>query len=206
MNERGILVVLSGPSGSGKGTVLDEVFARSDSFAYSVSATTRAPRPGEKDGVDYHFITHEKFRELIANDLVLEYTEYCGNYYGTLREEVEKKLAAGKNVILEIEVEGAMNVRRAFADAVLVQLLPPDYATLVKRLRDRRTNTEEDIKNRMKRACEELEFFDRYDYIIENKDGAVIESAKQFLSIIESERLRTARNADFKENFFKTKK
>ena len=205
MSDRGILIVLSGPSGSGKGTVLDEVFKLSDSFAYSVSATTRAPRPGEVDGEDYHFITHEKFRELIANDLVLEYTEYCGNYYGTLREEVEKKLAAGKNVILEIEVEGAMNVRRAFADAVLVQLLPPDYATLEKRLRDRGTNTEEDIQNRLKRACEELEFFGKYDYVIENKDGAITESAKQFISIVESERRRTSRNADFTENFFKTK-
>lgn len=205
MSKKGILTVLSGPAGSGKGTVISEIFAKSDDFAYSVSATTRDPRPGEVDGVHYHFISRDRFQELIAKDLVLEYTEYCGNYYGTLREEVERKLSAGKNVILEIEVEGAMNVRRSFPDAVLVLLLPPDYATLERRLRDRGTNTEEDIRNRMKRACEELEFFDRYDYLIENTEGGISAAADTFISIIASEKQRTRRNEDFTEQFFKTK-
>lgn len=205
VNNKGILCVLSGPAGSGKGTVVQNVFEMSDKFAYSVSATTRAPRPGEEDGVHYHFITHERFQELIDNKLVLEYTNYCGNFYGTLRSEVEKNLDAGKNVILEIEVEGAMNVRKAFPDAVLVLLLPPDYATLESRLRGRGTNTEEDIRNRMNRACEELELFAQYDYFIENAED-VTEAAREFISIIESEKHKTSRNLDFPESFMKTKK
>ncbi|MDD6265243.1 MAG: guanylate kinase [Clostridia bacterium] len=200
MNKRGILCVLSGPAGSGKGTVVQNVFKMSDDFAYSVSATTRAPRALEENGVHYHFITREKFQELIRDNKILEYTEYCGNYYGTLRSEVENKLANGKNVILEIEVEGAMNVRRAFPDAVLTMLLPPDYKTLEARLRNRGTNTEQDINNRMKRCLQELEYFDKYDYFIENASD-VTQAAREFIAIVKSEQHRTKRNTDFPEIF-----
>ena len=127
--ERGLMVVVSGPAGSGKGTVNAELLKTGD-FVYSVSATTRAPRPGEVDGVNYHFITEEDFRTRIAEGGMLEYTQYCGNFFGTPRKEAEEVLDAGRNLILEIEVEGAMNVKKLCPDAVLIMLLPPSHAQL----------------------------------------------------------------------------
>jgi guanylate kinase len=140
--EKGLLVVVSGPAGSGKGTVNKILMDRPD-YAFSVSATTRAPRPGEVDGVNYHYISVEEFEKRIAADELLEYTKYCGNYYGTLKKETEAVLESGRNLILEIEVEGAMNVKRLCPDsAVLIMLLPPTYAVQEQRLRGRATETE----------------------------------------------------------------
>lgn len=202
MKKRGILVVLSGPAGSGKGTVVSSVFEKSDDFVYSVSATTRDPRPGEVDGVHYHFVTKEEFEDLILNNSVLEYTNYVGNYYGTLKSAVEGKLEEGKNVILEIEVDGAMQVKTKFPDAVLVMVIPPDFKTLEYRLRNRGTNTEEDIKRRLLRACDELRFFNRYDYLIINQDGEAGKAADEFIGIIEAEQHGTKRNNEFTDEFF----
>ncbi len=205
MKKKGILVVLSGPAGSGKGTVVSSVFEKSNDFVYSVSATTRDPRPGEVDGVHYHFITKEQFEELILNNSVLEYTNYVGNYYGTLKSAVEGKLEEGKNVILEIEVDGAMQVKTKFPDAVLVMVIPPDFKTLEYRLRNRGTNTDEDIKRRLLRACDEMRFFNRYDYLIVNQDGEAGRAADEFIGIIEAEQHATKRNNEFTEEFFNNK-
>lgn len=197
---RGILIVVSGPAGSGKGTVLNAVFEKSKDFVYSVSATTRAPRPGEEDGVHYHFITKERFEELIADDTVVEHTCYCGNYYGTLRTVIEKDLCNGKNVILEIEVDGAMQIKKKFPEALLILVVPPSYDILEARLRGRGTNTEDDIKNRLERSREELKFFDEYDYLLINDD--IDEVSSSFISIIESEKHSTKRNKNFYNKFF----
>ena len=143
--EKGILLVVSGPAGSGKGTVLKELMAKSGDFVYSVSATTRAPRPGEVNGVNYHYLTSEDFEERIASGGMLEYTRYCDNYYGTPKKEAEEVLESGKNLILEIEVEGAENVKRLYPEAVLIMLLPPSFAVQEARLRGRGTETEEVI-------------------------------------------------------------
>lgn len=152
--KKGILLVVSGPAGSGKGTVNKHLFDTGD-FVYSVSATTRAPRPGEINGVNYHFITKQDFLGRLDRGDMLEYTEYCGNYYGTPKKEAEDVLASGKNLILEIEVEGAENVKKKYPDAVLVLLLPPTYAVQEQRLRGRGTETEEKITERLARAREE---------------------------------------------------
>ena len=205
MKKKGILVVLSGPAGSGKGTVVSSVFEKSKDIVYSVSATTRDPRPGEKDGVHYHFVTKEQFEDLILNNSVLEYTNYVGNYYGTLKTAVEGKLEEGKNVILEIEVDGAMQVKTKFPDAVLVMVIPPDFKTLEYRLRNRGTNTEEDIKRRLLRACDEMRFFNRYDYLIVNRDGEAGKAADEFIGLIEAEQHATKRNNQFTEEFFNNK-
>ena len=199
---RGLLTVVSGPSGAGKGTVLSRVFEKSNDFVYSVSATTRAPRPGEVDGVAYHFKTKEEFEALISEDKVVEYTTYAGNYYGTLRPVIEKDLCNGKNVILEIEVDGAMQIKAKFPDAVLVLIAPPDFKTLEARLRGRGTNTEEDILRRLERSKEELKMYDKYDYLILNEDNGLDEAAQKFIGIIESEKLSTVHNPDFYNTFY----
>jgi guanylate kinase len=153
---KGIMLVVSGPAGSGKGTVNAKLLARED-FAFSVSATTRAARPGEVDGVNYHFITKEEFERRIENGDMLEYTEYCGNYYGTPRKEAEEVLRAGKNLILEIEVEGAVNVKKKFPDAVLFFVTAPSVEELRSRLIGRNTETEEVIKERLAQAAREAD-------------------------------------------------
>ena len=162
---KGLLIVVSGPAGSGKGTVNAHLL-ETDDFVYSVSATTRAPRPGEIDGVNYHFISREEFLARIDSGDMLEYTEYCGNFYGTPRKEAEEVLASGKNLILEIEVEGARNVKKKFPDAVLILLLPPSFAVQEARLRGRGTETEEKVLARLARTKEEIAEADFYDYVV----------------------------------------
>ena len=145
---KGILLVVSGPAGSGKSTI-DSMLVSTGNFVYSVSATTRAPRPGEVDGINYHFLTREAFDEKLANEEFLEHTEYCGNCYGTLKKEAIAVLESGKNLILEIEVEGAKNVKRIYPDAVLVMLLPPSFEIQEERLRGRATEQENKIVERL---------------------------------------------------------
>ena len=200
--KKGILLVVSGPAGSGKGTVNSRLIATGD-FVFSVSATTRAPRPGEVDGVNYHYITREDFESRIESGEMLEYTDYCGNYDGTPKKEAEQVLNSGKNLILEIEVEGAENVKRIYPDAVLVLLLPPSYSVQESRLRGRGTETEEKILLRLARAKEEVERAGSYDYVVYNHDGRDAEAAEQIINIVNSEKCAVSRNPDIAELFFR---
>ncbi|RFB19116.1 guanylate kinase [Bacillus sp. HNG] len=169
MKERGLLIVLSGPSGVGKGTVRKAIFSQPDTkYQYSISATTRKPREGEVDGVDYFFKSKEEFEELIKNNKLLEWAEYVGNYYGTPIDYVEATLQEGKDVFLEIEVQGALQVRKAFPEGLFIFLAPPSLKELKNRIVTRGTETDELILNRMKVAKEEIEMMDAYDYVVEN--------------------------------------
>lgn len=189
---KGLLFVVSAPAGCGKDTILEQLFKKTDTVGYSVSATTRAPREGEIDGVHYHFKTREEFEQMIKDSEVLEYTEYCGNYYGTPRKGVEKLLSEGKDVILKIEVEGAMNIKRIFPECCLVFILPPSLAELERRLRKRGTETEDKIILRTAQARNELEFAKNYDYLIVN--GELDVAVDDLLAVIRGEKLRRERN------------
>jgi guanylate kinase len=169
MNERGLLIVLSGPSGVGKGTVRKEIFEQPDTkFQYSISMTTRKPREGEVDGVDYFFKSREEFERLIEEGKLLEWAEFVGNYYGTPIEYVEKTLQEGRDVFLEIEVQGALQVRKAFPEGLFIFLMPPSLGELKNRIVTRGTESEEIINDRMRVAKEEIEMMDAYDYVVEN--------------------------------------
>ncbi len=170
--KRGTLLVVSGFSGAGKGTVLSKVLEKRTDLYYSVSFTTRSPRPGEQEGVDYYYRTQEQFRQLIDTDQVVEYNFYNGNYYGTLREEVDKRLEAGKLVVLVIDVHGAANIRRMFPGATTVFLLPPSVEELEHRLRGRGTETEESIRERLATAQSELAEQDKFTLKLVNNEVA----------------------------------
>mgnify|MGYP002520984515 CR=1 FL=1 len=199
--KRGLLFVISGPAGSGKSTI-NKKLVESGKFEFSVSATTRKPRAGEIDGVHYHFISREDFEKKIAAGEMLEYAEYVGNFYGTPRAAVESCLDAGKNIILEIEVQGAAQVKEKMPEAVMVLILPPDAKTLEERLRGRGTETDEIIRRRMEASKYELEYFSNYDYIVINGHGQSDEAAELILSIEKAEKARTFRNTEIKENFY----
>ena len=188
MKNKGLLLVVSAPSGCGKGTFLGEIL-KDDSFYYSISATTRAPREGEQDGVNYHFITKEEFEQRIAQGGMLEYAQYCGNYYGTPKKEVEQMREAGRDVILEIEVEGAMKVRALCPDAVFLFIAPPSVEELRRRLNKRGTEAAEVIEERVSQAARELSYADRYDYIIVN--GELEKAIQDFRTVVRAEKLRT---------------
>ncbi len=183
---KGMLIVVSGPSGCGKGTLLAEVL-KNEKFFYSVSATTRSPRPGEADGVNYYFMTKEKFEETIENGGMLEYASYCGNYYGTPKKPVEDMLEQGKHVILEIEVQGAMKIKEKCPNALFVFILPPSLKELRRRLNKRGTETEEVIERRLGEAAGEIKQARNYDYAVVN--GELSEAVEDFLSIIRAEEL-----------------
>ncbi|MBQ6830888.1 MAG: guanylate kinase [Clostridia bacterium] len=185
-DSRGLLIVFSGPSGSGKGTVLSELLAMRDDTVISVSVTTRAPRPGDVEGVHYFFRTHEQVEEMIKNDELLEYASYNGNYYGTPRAAVEQQLNDGKNVILEIEVQGAEKVMAKVPDHVSVFLAVPSMEELERRLRTRGTETEESVCNRMHAAEEELKHIDSYQHVVLNDD--VKTAAARINALIEAEK------------------
>jgi guanylate kinase len=199
--EKGLLLIISGPAGSGKGTV-NRHLLNTGNFVFSVSATTRAPRPGEENGVNYHFITKDDFKSRIENGGMLEYTEYCGNFYGTPRKEAEAVLDSGKNLILEIEVDGAKQVKAKYPDAVLIMLLPPSFKTQEQRLRGRGTETEEKILARLARTREELCDISAYDYVVYNLDGCDKECANDILAIVNAERHAMKRNQDAREKYF----
>lgn len=191
MNRQGLLLVLSGPSGVGKGTVCQALRRRMPELVYSVSATTRAPRAGERDGVNYFFKTRDEFEAMIARDELLEWAEYVGNYYGTPRKFVEETLAAGKDIILEIEVQGALQVKRRFPEGIFVFLLPPTLGELRTRIELRGTESAETIRSRMETALEELKMIEHYDYAVVNDE---IEAATSRIeAILTAEHCRRTR-------------
>lgn len=187
MMSKGTLFIVSGPSGCGKGTVLAEIL-KQDNVYYSVSATTRTPRPGEVNGVNYHFLSKDEFEKLIENGGMLEYANYCGNYYGTPKKPVEDMLAEGKNVILEIEVQGALKVMEKCPEAVSVFILPPSLKELRRRLHKRGTETEEVIEKRIGEAAGEIRKAINYDYVMIN--GELEIAVSDLLSIINSQKLK----------------
>ena len=184
---KGTLFIVSGPSGCGKGTILAEVL-KDERFYYSISATTRAPRPGEINGVNYHFLNKSEFEKLISNDGVLEYASYCDNYYGTPRKPVEDMLNEGKHVILEIEVQGALEVMKKCPDAVSIFILPPSLKELRRRLNKRGTETEEVVEKRLAQAVKEIKQADKYSYIMVN--GALEDAVDDLLAIIRAQELK----------------
>lgn len=197
--KKGSLFVVSAPAGCGKDTILNELFKRTDKAGYAVSATTRAPREGEVNGVHYHFLSRAEFEQKIAEKEVLEYTEYCGNYYGTLRKSVNDLLERGKDAILKIEVEGAMNIKRQFPEACLVFILPPSWEVLEKRLRDRGTETEDKIIERTNQARREVKFAESYDYLIVNDELSA--AVDDLLAVLRAESLRRVRNDELLARF-----
>ena len=192
---KGILVVVSGFSGAGKGTVMKRLLEKYDDYALSISVTTRNPRPGEEDGREYFFRTKEEFEKLIKEDALIEYAQYVENYYGTPRSYVEEQLQAGKNVILEIEIQGAMKVKEKIPEALLVFVTPPTVEELEKRLKGRGTETEQVIAERLARAGEEAKGMGQYDYILVN--DTVEECVDNLHEIIIGEHSRASRNTEF---------
>lgn len=197
---KGRLIVFSAPSGCGKGTMLAEIL-RDESFYCSVSATTRAPREGEVNGVNYHFLSRGQFEELIQNNGLLEYAEYCENYYGTLCSEVDGKLAQGRNVILEIEVQGAMKIKKLRPDALMIFMAPPSVSELRRRLLKRGTEAQEVIEERVAAASRELSYADKYDYIIIN--DALEDAVSDFKAVIRAEQLKTEYAREFLDEVIK---
>ena len=199
MNVKGILIVVSGFSGAGKGTLMKALLEKyPEDYALSISATTRNPREGEVNGREYFFLTKEDFEKKIANGELIEYAKYVENYYGTPRDYVEEKLNEGKDVILEIEIQGALKVKEAFPDTLLLFVTPPTAAELKNRLVGRGTETMDVIESRMSRACEEAEGMDQYDYLIVNDD--LNRCVEEMHRIIRGEHHRSSRNAEFMKN------
>ncbi len=194
MDEKGILLVVSGFSGAGKGTLMKELVGRYDNYALSISATTRSPREGEQDGREYFFRTKEEFEKMIAEDALIEHACYVDNYYGTPRAYVEEQMALGKDVILEIEIQGALQIKKRYPDALLLFVAPPDADTLKQRLIGRGTEKQDVIEKRLSRASEEAKGIENYDYFIINDDLNTCVS--QVHQIIRSEHSRVSRNLD----------
>lgn len=191
---KGILFVVSAPAGCGKDTILEKALSKDINLTYSVSATTRAMREGEADGVSYFFKTRDEFEKMLSEGELLEHTEYCGNYYGTPKQAVENALANGKNVVLKIEIEGAVNIKKIFSDAVLIFILPPSAEELSRRLHKRGTEDEDTIQKRLKQAKNEMALASDYDYVIVNDE---LEAAvDDFISIIKAEGFKTERNGE----------
>ncbi len=182
----GLLVVVSGPAGVGKGTVVSLVRERNNDVVFSVSATSRKPRPGEIDGENYYFVSQKEFEKMVQEDKLLEWVEYCGNYYGTPRYYVEEQLSRGSVVILEIEVEGADRIKKKYPQCISVFITPPDLEELRNRITRRGTESPDIIEKRMSQAKKELEHISEYDYVIINH--TVEESVDRFLSIMQEER------------------
>lgn len=199
MPEQGLLVIFSGPSGSGKGTVLQSLLTGRTDLVVSVSATTRVPRPGEQEGVNYFFRTRQEFEQMIAQDQLLEYAEYSGNYYGTPASFIRSQREQGRHVLLEIEVQGALQVMRRCPDAVSIFLVPPSLGELERRLRGRGTETEEAISLRMEAARREIACMDHYQYVVVNREVAA--AAADVSSILRAETMRFSRMKDIKEEF-----
>ena len=201
--KKGLVFVISGPSGSGKGTIVEVLRKMAPNVGLAVSATTRAPRPGEAEGVNYYYKTRPEFESLLAAGEILEYTEYSGNLYGTLKSEAEKVIGAGRDLILEIEVEGGAQVKRLLGDdCVLIMLLAPDAAEQERRLRDRGTEQEETIRMRMQKARSEIAVAGDYDYLVLNETGKQEECAENLLAIQKSAHLNYPRMRHITDHYF----
>ena len=192
---KNILMAISGPSGVGKGTLVKALLAEREDVTVSVSCTTRPPRAGERDGKEYFFLTRAEFERRIAEDDFLEYDEHFGNYYGTPKAYVEQQLAAGKDVILEIEIQGALKVKKKFPDTLLLFVTPPSVDVLRERLIGRGTEDAETVKKRLGRAIEEADGVEEYDYLVVNDD--LDTCVEEVHSIIQAEKLRVSRNINF---------
>lgn len=187
----GLLIVLSGPSGAGKGTICQEILRQLPDVNYSVSATTRPPRPGEVDGLHYFFRARENFQDMIEKDELLEWAEFCDNYYGTPRFAVEQAIQAGKDVILEIEIQGALQVKKRFPQGVFVFVVPPSMSVLSERIHKRGTESEEVIQKRLETAIRELEYVTEYDYVVVNDELPM--AVDKLKSILVAEKCRVKR-------------
>lgn len=198
MKRNGILIIVSGFSGAGKGTLVKKLIEDYEGYALSVSATTRQPRPGEEEGREYFFLQKEQFERMIAEDGLIEHACYCDNYYGTPRAYVESQIAQGRDVILEIEIQGALKVREKYADALLLFVMPPSAEELRRRLVGRGTETEEVVAKRMCRAAEEAQGIEQYDYIVINDD--LDTCVRQLHEIITAAHNTPGRNREFIEN------
>ena len=190
MKNEGLRLVISGPAGADKGTVVKELI-KDDNIRLSISATTRAPRGKEKDGVEYHFLSRESFESMIAEDGFIEYAQYLGNYYGSPKKPVVEWQEQGKDVILEIEVQGCEKMKKIMPECISIFIMPPSMEVLEKRLRGRATETEENILKRMKRAAEELPLAKNYDYVVVN--GALEDCVEDVKTIIKAEKLKAKR-------------
>ncbi len=195
--DKGMLVVISGFSGSGKGTLMKGLMENYDYYSLSISATTRAPRPGEEEGREYFFVDKERFLEMIQNGELLEYARYVDNYYGTPKSYVEQELAKGKDVILEIEMQGALKIKAKYPDSVLVFITPPSVEELVRRLRNRGTETEELICKRLEKAAMEAEGIEAYDYILVNDN--LDKTVKHLNYLIQDQHMRVSNQIKFLE-------
>ena len=193
MNEKGILIILSGPSGTGKGTVVEKLKA-DPSYALSISATTRQPRNYEQDGVHYFFKSTDEFKKMIEEGKLLEWAEFCGNFYGTPKDYVMGKLNEGLNVILEIEVQGAAQIKKIFPEAVTVFLIPPDKEELRKRLIGRGTEDMDTVEKRLKRASEEIELLPHYDFVVVN--DTVENAVKRINTVVKAAKMGSQRYID----------
>lgn len=201
---KGIMLVISGPSGSGKGCICTHLTKSRDDIYISISVTSRIPRPDDVEGINYFFKTKEEFEKMIENNELIEWVNYCDNYYGTPKRNVEEKLDDGINVVFEIEVNGALNIKKRYPDCVLIFVVPPGYGDLVKRLRGRGTEEEEIIQKRIKKAADEVSLIEDYDYIVVND---TIENASyQVQAIIDAERNKVSRNQEKIEKFINTLK
>ena len=195
---KGLLIVISGASGTGKGTVCKKILADLPKIAYSISATTRAPRPGEVDGREYYFLSVEEFKAWIAEEKFLEYAEVYGNFYGTPLNKIEERLNRGEDIILEIDVQGALNVKKKCPEGIYIFLLPPSLEELKNRVEGRGTETPESLARRLKNAVAEIKIGLQYDYVVVN--DTIDNAAAQIKAILIAERLKVTRNAD-KFNF-----
>ena len=201
MKKKGMLAVISGFSGAGKGTLMKKLMDNYDNYSLSISATTRAPIPGERDGVDYFFVTRERFLEMIKNDELLEYAQYVDNYYGTPKAYVEAEMKKGKDVILEIEIQGALKIRAKYPESVLIFITTPTAEELKKRLMHRGTESEEVIKRRLERAALEAVGVEAYDYILVNDD--LDKTVKHLNYLIQDQHMRASQQLEFLEQFQK---
>ena len=195
MNKKGILIILSGFSGVGKGTVVKRLLSDYDNYALSISATTRKPREGEEEGISYFFKSKEKFEKMIEEDAFIEYARYVENYYSTPKAYVQEQLDAGKDVILEIEIQGALKVKEKYPDALMLFLVPPDAQILKNRLLGRGTETAEVVRDRLKRAAQEAREMGSYEYIVVNDD--LDTCVKQVHALIQSAHCKKSHNTEF---------
>ena len=201
MTDKGSLIVLSGPAGSGKGTIV-RLLLQDESYKVSISTTSRQPRGDDIPGVTYNFVTQEEFLGMITRGELAEFADYVGNFYGTPIKSVEELIKSGKNVILEIETQGALQIKSRFPEAILIWLSPPDYQTLEERLRGRGTNSEDDINRRLTAAKREMQFLPYYDYIVVNEKGLAGEAAEKIREIVRVNKLSTNLNKDFVKSFY----